>query len=573
MTFVRPEWLWLFIVLIPVTYLWLKHAQPKTNWQQVIEADLYQAIAGNLKQSHRKQSWLLPLMFALAIIAIAGPALKFGRVQTATQGNLVVILDNSLSMEATDVTPNRITRAKRMITDWAQSGLFSQSAVIVYSGSAHWLTPFTRDAKTLDIQLAPIDPFIMPALGSHPEYAFELLNERLKTLPEAQLNILWLTDDMTAAQVNKIEKLLPAKANKYLAVIGTEQGSAIPLPNDNGFLTDGDTMVIVKVDRSQLYKFGQSLGFSPINLGDQPTPDLLSQSVNQKASVPNSQEIGYWLVIPIIMLFVLLMRNQAHLLFAFAFVTLVSYSNESYANELSNLFLNADQQAKQLLDQQDYQQALETAKSAELKGHAAFGLGDYEQAAEAFENLDTATGFYNYGNSLAQQGKLQEAISAYDQALALADHTNARNNKQAIEAFLKQQEQQQSQDSSSEQKPSDSESGEPQPSESESQQSEQGEPEQSQSSPSEAADPSESQDQSAAEASEESNEEPEESDQPKAAQANETDEPALSTEELRQQQQIESLLNQLESTPGYVTQHKFKYQFQQNPTQEEGTLW
>ncbi|MFQ3229408.1 VWA domain-containing protein [Reinekea sp.] len=573
MTFVRPEWLWLFIVLIPITYLWLKHAQPKTNWQQVIEADLYQAIAGNLKQSHRKQSWLLPLMFALAIIAIAGPALKLGNVQTATQGNLVVILDNSLSMEATDVTPNRITRAKRMITDWTQNGLFSQSAVIVYSGSAHWLTPFTGDAKTLDVQLAPIDPFIMPALGSHPEYAFALLNERLNTLPESQLNILWLTDDITLKQADKIERMLPEKANKYLAIIGTEQGSAIPLPNDNGFLTDGDNMVIVKVDRSQLHNIGQKIGFNSINLGDQPTPDLLSKNINQKTLVPNSQEVGYWLVIPIIALFILLMRSQAHLLFTVAVIAFVSYPSDSYANEISDLFLNADQKAKQFLDQQEYQQALETAKSAELKGHAAFGLGDYELAADEFENLNTATGFYNYGNSLAQQGKLPEAISAYDQALTLADHTNARNNKLAIEAFLKQQEQQQSQDSSTEQQPDNKEAGDPQSSESESNQSEQGEPEQSQNSPSEAAEPTESEQQSEAEASEESNEEPEESDQQNANQGQETNESALSPEELRQQQQIESLLNQLESTPGYVTQHKFKYQFQQNPTQEEGTLW
>src|SRR5690606_39588424 len=74
------------------------------------------------------------------------------------------------------------------------------------------------------------------------------------------------------------------------------------------------------------------------------------------------------------------------------------------------------------------------------RGSAQYRAGDYGAAAQSFAGLDGADADYNRGNALARAGKLQEAIAAYDEALAQDPALeDAAANKALLEQLLRQQ--------------------------------------------------------------------------------------------------------------------------------------
>ena len=562
MIWLRPYLLLLLLLWLPLAYRLIRAGQAHSAWQKLIDPALYAALAGQVSARQRMRSWLLPVLGVLIIIALAGPAQRTDSAQSINQGNLYVVLDNSLSMAGTDLLPDRLTRAKRMITDWAGSGLFDKTSVMVYSASAHLLTPLTQDVATLSTQLASLTPFLMPEFGNNAEQAFDLLKQQLSAPGQPPAHILWLTDDIAAAKVAVLRQALPAAQSLTAVAVGTQAGSPIPLPNEQGYLSDNGKLVVVSTDTDSLVQRAGTLGFRNVALGSQPNVLLLGERSVNSASQVAVEDLGYWLLIPIALLLVLVNR-QAGTSIAGGLVVLLLSTAPNSALAL-DLFHNRDQQAYQALMQQSPELALELARDPALSAQAQFQSGQFEPAAQTFIDLATPEALFNAGNALAHAGKLPEAVEAYQQSLNRAPNPAAEKNKALIEAFLEQQEQQQQeqqdQDSQSEQQDQQDDSqqsgdkGEQQPSDSE----QDGTPSEPSEEPaeSESANPQSIQEQAEAEASE---------------QDLAVDE--KTAEQLRADQQVQAILNQLQAPAGSLLQQKFRYQFQQNPIETDGTLW
>ena len=112
--FLRPEWLYallpLLALLVSIRYL---HKQ-RSGWQSVLASHLYQhLITSKGSKKNRPPLTLLGIGWLLAVLALAGPTWE-QLPQPVYQLNTgkVVVLDMSFSMRATDVKPDRLTRAK-----------------------------------------------------------------------------------------------------------------------------------------------------------------------------------------------------------------------------------------------------------------------------------------------------------------------------------------------------------------------------------------------------------------------------------------------------------------------------
>lgn len=117
-------------------------------------------------------------------------------------------------------------------------------------------------------------------------------------------------------------------------------------------------------------------------------------------------------------------------------------------NSFTDWFKNRDQKGKKALSQQQYEKAAELFQDPYRKGIAHYRAGDFAAAEQAFqaaeggqsEERPEGNARYNLGNSLFQQQRYQEAIDAYDRALAKNHHDqDALANKQLAEQMLQQQ--------------------------------------------------------------------------------------------------------------------------------------
>ena len=115
--FIRPNWLLAIIPLIVLALLFRYFKRQRSGWQQVLPNHLHNMLlSGPELKSERKRQLprsLLVVAWLLSCIALAGPTWeKLPQPVYNVKHGSVVVLDMSLSMRATDIAPDRLTRAR-----------------------------------------------------------------------------------------------------------------------------------------------------------------------------------------------------------------------------------------------------------------------------------------------------------------------------------------------------------------------------------------------------------------------------------------------------------------------------
>ena len=159
-------------------------------------------------------------------------------------------------------------------------------------------------------------------------------------------------------------------------------------------------------------------------------------------------EEGPWLLLLLLPLAALGFRRGWIWGISLAFILPVE---DAKASLWDDLWQTRDQQAMQVMSEGDVDAAAALFEDPEWKATANYRGEKFEDAASQYGGIDTADGKYNLGNAFAKQNLLDEAIEAYDQALALdPDNEDAQFNKALIEQLQQQQQQQQQQDQDNE---------------------------------------------------------------------------------------------------------------------------
>jgi Ca-activated chloride channel homolog len=124
----------------------------------------------------------------------------------------------------------------------------------------------------------------------------------------------------------------------------------------------------------------------------------------------------------------------------FALVLLLGAAPAHADNLWYKLWYNADQRGERLLKHGDATAAAHVYHDPRRKAYAELRAGDYQNAARDLSAFDDSDSNYNRGNALAQSGQLQEALKAYDAALARnPDNRDARHNRDLVAKALQQQ--------------------------------------------------------------------------------------------------------------------------------------
>lgn len=462
--FLRPALLWLIIPAAIACWALARTVFAAGGLQKLIDPNLLPYL---LMRGGEKRPWLFTLIFALltcAIIALAGPSWrKLPTPVYSNQDALVILLDLSPSMMATDLSPDRLTRARLKVLDILKQRKDGLTALVAYAGEAHVVTPLTDDTGTIANLVPSLSPLIMPVPGSNIEMAVEAGLRLIRDGANGQGRLLAVTDGIDKSAVGTIKDALSA-SNVSLSIlaVGSGDGSPIPKSNGSGFITDDSgAIVITNFDRRELARLAHSTGgeFSQITVDDSDIARVLPENSSpQQAELTEREfdqwhEEGPWLVLLLLPLMLPLFRKGTLACALPLTVALLTFpSPRAQAAELENLWQTPNQQGRELLEQGDAEGAAKRFENSQWRGTAQYRAGEYDAAAKNFAQSNDPQGLYNLGNSLTQQGRFDEAIEAFDQAIQQnPEFTDAAHNREIAEQLKKLQQQQQSQGEQSDQ--------------------------------------------------------------------------------------------------------------------------
>lgn len=452
---------WLLILPLPIWLLWrLWHRQRQIGrWQRLLPEAFHAALLTRGRLRNSRRPWLvLGSAWLLACLALLGPSWQHAEQPSLSRADpLVVLLDTTPTMLATDVLPDRLEKAKRKVLDLLQVRQDTQTAIVAFAGSAHTLVPLSNDIATTQNLLDVLQPELMPEPGHRADLAVAHGIELLERGANGRGRLLLIASNLSEDERSAIRTLLDDSALQLLILgIGTEQGAPIAREDGSFLKDDKGAILIPRLDESALRRLASEVGgrYQRARLDDADLQGLglLARSgelvTHDDVTRLNTWlDQGHWLLLPLLLLAACAGRRG----WLFCLPLILFMPQPASALTMRDLWLRPDQQGMRLLESQQPAEAAERFDDPRWQGYARYQAGDYAGAAEQFAKGDTAADHYNRGNALARSQELEAAIEAYDQALELDPELEAaRRNKATVEEVLRQRQQQAQQEPSTE---------------------------------------------------------------------------------------------------------------------------
>ncbi len=204
----RPLWL---VALVPMLIVWWglwKHQDAGGSLRKFIDPQLLEhLLVGRGQQKRFRPIHGLLMVWVLAVVALVGPSWKLEPSPFADdEAGLFVLLKVSGTMEATDLQPTRLERAKLKLRDLLALREGASTGLIVYSGSAHLVMPLTRDSSIITSMIEDLTPDLMPVEGDALAEAIALASRMLERVG-APGSLLVMADSVSASQAKSVAAL------------------------------------------------------------------------------------------------------------------------------------------------------------------------------------------------------------------------------------------------------------------------------------------------------------------------------------------------------------------------------
>ncbi|TCV82533.1 vWA domain-containing protein [Sulfurirhabdus autotrophica] len=412
-----------------------------------------------LKQGVGRSLIFLFAWFLLACAA-AGPRLPI--INTSGQKtpsyhqhtiDMMVVLDVSPSMQANDISPNRLQRAKLELQDLIPQLHGERIGLIAFSGSAGLVMPLTGDYSAFQYYLHLAEPGLFEVPGSAIAASLELARKKLLQEKAGGRAILLITDAEASAfsgaqGVALLESAKQLKKNRiplYILGVGTKSGASIPLA-DGGVVEQDGVPVISRLDQPGFTSIAELTNgkFAQVEDGDADWQKIYEKGI---LTIPGSklpaenvhawQELYPWFLILSLVLFTwyffpFRLNRPKPVAAAVMLVLVLSVSNygtsKAYAAESDwQEAYSAYRQKNYTLAQTLYTQ-LHGFEARMGEGAAAYRRKDYHYAVKQFSSAllqakdikQREKALFNLGNSYFQAGNYRASSDAYLGVLSYA---------------------------------------------------------------------------------------------------------------------------------------------------------
>ena len=443
----RPDWLWALPLIALTTYALARRQLAPGSWQSIIDPALAPYILSRAQIKGLSYRWWLILIGGvLAVTALAGPS--WNRVEQPvfrSEQAIVIALDLSRSMDAQDLSPSRLTRARLKILDILEARQSGQTALVVYSSNAFTVTPLTTDADTVAALVNSLSTDIMPSRGSYSVAAIRKSQTLLEQAGVAYGEVLLITDGGTSPAAERAAADLQSSGYSLSVLgVGTSQGAPIPRVG-GGFVTDrSGNIVVPRIEAAALRSLAAAGGgrFALLSADDGDISTLLSGEVGIGSASDESlatdlwQEEGPWLLLLLVPMAAMAFRRGLILVLL---LFLLPVAEPVYAFGWEDLWLTRDQQAQRELDNDNAMEAGELFEDPVWRAVAKYRAAEYGPSAAGFGNQEDIENLYNLGNALARLGEIETAIDAYEQVLEVdPDMEDAIYNRDLLKDIIEQ---------------------------------------------------------------------------------------------------------------------------------------
>jgi len=386
-------------------------------------------------------------------------------------------------MYATDIKPNRLTRARYKAVDLLTHINEGDVGLIAYAGDAFIISPLTQDIKNIELLLPSLSPDIMPVHGANALAALTLADQTLKNAGHISGDIYWFTDDIDKEEMSDVYAWANENQHKLnILGVGTTLGAPIKLNSGKLLKDNSGAIVIPKLPEGRLAAITKRsrgvyhtisnddvdikalTAHLSTNLDDNLSLDSVSglaspqskqQQKKQALQGDQYQEQGPWLLILILPFLLSYFRRGSSILSITALMpltlllSLLSVTPSGYAADstVSNLPTSAESTLTDKVATANESAATTNSanqlwrnlwQTSDQQAQQHYQQKDYPQAAAQFEDSQWQ------GSAHYKAGDYQQALDAFkqsDSAQSLYNQGNALAQLQqvdeAIDAYKK----------------------------------------------------------------------------------------------------------------------------------------
>ena len=300
MTFHSPYYLWLLLLLLPMTGYYVWRTLQGSAAIRIPTTDGMAQAPKTIRYYLRHLPFALrAAAFALSIVAVARPQDAERFSHTSTEGtDIMLAIDVSGSMLARDFKPDRITAAKEVAASFIADRYGDRIGLAVFAGEAFTQSPLTTDQATLQTLLARIRSGVIEdgtAIGNGLATAINRLRES-----EAKSKVVILLTDgvnnrgeiapLTAAEIAKAQGI-----RVYTIGVGTQGMAPYPAVDIYGTPTGGTVMAKVEIDEKTLRAIAEQTGGQYFRATDKAKLQAIYDQINrlEKSKVEVTEHIAY----------------------------------------------------------------------------------------------------------------------------------------------------------------------------------------------------------------------------------------------------------------------------------------
>ena len=299
--FAEPLWLLALLALLPVA-LWLLYSAQRAHKGPIhlyAEEHLLPHLTGTreLDAGERWGRFLRwALLWALSVIAMAGPRWSYTDVRLFHPGNnLLILLDISRSMQVDDVSPTRLGRAKQEIQDLIMLNRAVRIGLIAFASVPHVIAPITEDTATVLNTLPAIETELARLQGSRLMAALDRAEILMDGLPvDSAKSILLISDGDfdEPGLVERVRKLAQKDIRLHTLGVGTEDGGTVPDARDNPMVDARRRPVVSRLNEFVLMQLAEATNglYQEASFRDSDSTEILEAAAVLKPTKDEANE-------------------------------------------------------------------------------------------------------------------------------------------------------------------------------------------------------------------------------------------------------------------------------------------